>query len=43
MTPQVIGTWILIGGFLVLIALRVPIVFAVGISTVATFFYLDIP
>ena len=43
MTPEVIGTWILIGGFLVLIALRVPIVFAVGISTVATFFYLDIP
>lgn len=43
MTPEVIGTWILIGGFLVLIALRVPIVFAVGISTVAAFFYLDIP
>ena len=43
MTQEVIGTWILIGGFLVLIALRVPIVFAVGISTVATFFYLDIP
>ena len=43
MTPETIGAWLLIGSFLVLIVLRVPIAFAVGVSTVATFLYLDIP
>lgn len=43
MTPEVAGAWLLVGSFLVLIVLRVPIAFAVGISTITTFFFLDIP
>ena len=33
----------LIGSFLVMIALRMPIVFAIGLSSIATTFYLDLP
>ncbi len=34
---------LLIGSFLVMIALRMPIVFAIGLSSIATTFYLDLP
>ena len=37
------ATLLLIGSFLVLIALRMPIVFAIGISSIATTFYLGLP
>jgi tripartite ATP-independent transporter DctM subunit len=37
------ATILLIGSFLVLIALRLPIVFAIGISTIATTVYLGLP
>ena len=37
------ATILLIGSFLVLIALRLPIVFAIGISSIATTFYLGLP
>jgi tripartite ATP-independent transporter DctM subunit len=37
------ATILLIGSFLVLIALRMPIVFAIGISSIATTFYLGLP
>lgn len=37
------ATILLIGSFLVMIALRLPIVFAIGLSSVATTFYLDLP
>ncbi len=43
MTPETIGAYLLIGSFILLIILRVPIAFAVAISTVATFLFLDIP
>jgi tripartite ATP-independent transporter DctM subunit len=43
MTPQMIGIWILFGSFLLLILMRVPIAFSVGLSTILTFLYLDIP
>lgn len=34
---------LLIGSFLVMIALRMPIVFAIGLSSIATAFYLGLP
>ena len=37
------ATILLIGSFLLLIALRLPIVFAIGISTITTTLYLDLP
>ena len=37
------ATILLIGSFLVLIAIRLPIVFAIGISSIATTFYLGLP
>lgn len=43
MTPETIGGIILVGGFLLLVILRVPMVFAIGFSTVATMLYLQIP
>lgn len=43
MTPETIGIWILFGSFLLLILMRVPIAFSVGLSTILTFLYLDIP
>ena len=43
MTTQVMGGLILVGGFLLLVMLRVPMVFAVGFSTAATMIVLDIP
>ena len=43
MTPETIGGIILVGGFLLLVILRVPMVFAIGFSTVATMIYLQIP
>lgn len=38
-----IGVGVLLGGFLVLMFLRVPIAFALGISSLVTAFYLGIP
>ncbi len=43
MAPEVLGAYLLVGSFIALIIFRVPIAFAVGISTMATFLYLDIP
>lgn len=43
MTPETIAIWILFGSFLLLILMRVPIGFSVGISTILTFLYLNIP
>lgn len=43
MTPEVMGGLILVGGFMLLVLLRVPMVFAVGFSTALTMFILDIP
>ena len=37
------ATILLIGSFLVMIALRLPIVFAIGLSSIATTWYLDLP
>jgi tripartite ATP-independent transporter DctM subunit len=37
------ATILLIGSFIVLIALRLPIVFAIGLSSIATTFYLGLP
>lgn len=38
-----LGSLILVGGFLLLVLLRVPMVYAVGFSTAATMLVLDIP
>jgi len=43
MEQQSIAIVILLGGFLALMFLRIPIAFALGLSSLATFFYLDIP
>ncbi len=43
MDQQTIAIFILLGGFLGLMFLRIPIAFALGLSSLATFFYLDIP
>ena len=43
MDQQAVATTILLGLFLLLIFLRVPIAFALGIASLATCFYLDIP
>lgn len=43
MEQQSIAIFILLGGFLTLMFLRIPIAFALGLSSLATFFYLDIP
>jgi len=43
MEQQTIAIFILLGGFLALMFLRIPIAFALGLSSLATFFYLDIP
>ena len=43
MSVEAIGAIILIGGFLVLIALRIPVAFALGISSIFAAFYLGIP
>ena len=43
MTPEIIGAIILVGGLVLLIALRVPITFAVGIATVACLLYMELP
>jgi tripartite ATP-independent transporter DctM subunit len=43
MEQQTLGTIILLGGFLLLMFLRVPIAFALGMSSLATIVYLDIP
>ncbi len=43
MDQQTLGALILIGLFLLLMFLRVPIAFALGVSSLATAFYLDIP
>ncbi len=43
MTPEVMGGLILVGGFMLLVMLRVPMVFAVGFSTALTMLVLDIP
>ena len=43
MTANTIGTILLIGGFLGLMLLRVPIAFALGLSSLATAWYLGIP
>ena len=37
------ATMLLIGSFIVLIAFRMPIVFAIGLSSIATTFYLGLP
>ena len=43
MTPQATGILLLLGSFLGLMLLRVPIAFALGLSSLATAWYLDIP
>lgn len=43
MSPDTIAVAILIGGFLLMILLRFPIAYAVGISTVLCLVYLDLP
>ncbi len=43
MEQQTIAIFILLGGFLALMFLRIPIAFALGLSSLATFAYLDIP
>ena len=43
MDQHTIATTILLGGFLVLMFARVPIAFALGLSSLATVIYLDIP
>jgi len=43
MDQQTIAIFILLGGFLGLMFLRIPIAFSLGLSSLATFFYLDIP
>lgn len=43
MTEQALGGLILVGGFLLLVILRIPMVFAIGFSTAATMIVLDIP
>lgn len=43
MTPETLGGILLIGAFLLLVALRVPMVFAIGFSTVITMLFLKIP
>jgi len=43
MEQQTIAIFILLGGFLALMFLRIPIAFALGLSSLATFVYLDIP
>ena len=42
MTTATIATIILVGVFLVLIFLRVPIVYAIGVASLIDFFYLGI-
>ena len=42
MSTTVAATLLLIGLFLVLVFLRVPIVYAIGIASLADFFYLGI-
>ncbi|MFV0490477.1 MAG: TRAP transporter large permease [Pseudorhodobacter sp.] len=43
MPVDMIGISLLLGGFLALMLLRVPIAFALGISSLATVVYLDLP
>lgn len=43
MDHQSVATFILLGGFLLLMFLRVPIAFALGLASLATVVYLDIP
>ncbi len=43
MEQQSIAICILLGGFIALMFLRIPIAFALGLSSLVTFFYLDIP
>ena len=43
MTVNGIATVILLGGFVLLMLLRVPIAFALGVSSLATAWYLDLP
>ena len=40
---QTIGGLILIGGFVLLVLLRIPIMFSIGVSTLATILFLHIP
>ncbi|MFP3958750.1 MAG: TRAP transporter large permease [Spirochaetaceae bacterium] len=42
MADHTVATYLLIGSFLVLIVLKLPITFALAVSTVATAFYLDV-
>ncbi|MFO8063681.1 MAG: TRAP transporter large permease [Spirochaetia bacterium] len=42
MVEHTIATYLLVGSFLVLIVLKLPITFALGVSTIATAFYLDV-
>ncbi|WP_249870555.1 TRAP transporter large permease [Oceanobacillus saliphilus] len=43
MSVEAIGATILIGGFILLILLRIPIAYALGISSVVTAMYLNLP
>jgi tripartite ATP-independent transporter DctM subunit len=43
MTSNTVGILLLIGGFLVLMAIRVPIAFALGLSSLVTAWYIGIP
>ncbi|MFV0465656.1 MAG: TRAP transporter large permease subunit, partial [Lachnospiraceae bacterium] len=42
MAPELIATLILVGLFILLVALRVPMVYAIGFATLVTSMYLDI-
>lgn len=43
MTEQSVAIALLLGGFLILMLLRVPVAFALGMSSVVTAWYLDLP
>ncbi len=38
-----LGVWLLLGSFIFLMVIRIPIAFSLGISSLVTCFYLDIP
>ncbi len=43
MNPQTIAALILIGSFLIMICLRFPIAFSIGISSLITILYIGLP
>ena len=43
MQADILGISLLIGSFFILLAIRVPVAFALGIASVLTAWYLDLP